>query len=78
MGPVSSTELIALAKSGVAAAIFEEAFMHFIPGSDGSFEELLTIIALYQPEVFLNLNISLARVRSITDVLHALRVKGRT
>ncbi|MDP2789828.1 MAG: hypothetical protein Q8O51_01755 [bacterium] len=73
MNPVNATELIAFAKSGVDAEVFEAAFMHYMPGSDGSFEELLTVIALYQPKVFLNLGLDPERVRTITDLLHALQ-----
>jgi hypothetical protein len=75
MDGYTADELIVLAKSGVDAKAFEAAFLHYMPGSDGSFEELLTVIALYQPEVFLGLGISAERVRTITDLLQNLREK---
>jgi hypothetical protein len=71
----TANQLIALAKSGVDAEVFEAAFMHYMPGSDGLFEELITVIALYQPEVFLRLDISAERVRTISDLLQNLREK---
>ena len=71
----TTNQLIALAKSGVDADVFEAALMRYTPGSDGSFEELVTVIALYQPEVFLGLGISAERVRTITDLLQNLREK---
>lgn len=79
MGPKTAAEIIAMARDeqcGVQQ--LAEAFLHYMPGSDGSYAELLSTLVLLRPTFFDEIGVPLEHLARTQDVLEALRTQLAT
>ncbi|MEK7570339.1 MAG: hypothetical protein AAB515_02790 [Patescibacteria group bacterium] len=72
--PMTTSELITMARDPKRAVEdVVEAFLHYIPGSDDGYDELLSVLALEHPEVFLDMGVSPEHLKRTQDVLRVIR-----